>query len=311
MLFLLTNAWKLHVATGQYYLCIPFLAALFYACIRRSTIWMWGAFAGLFATCLVLTRANTLFFLLPFVLVSRRFSRRWWLAFSLAPLLMGGWILVSGHERELWRAYSIMLDEQVRVHQGLPVQLQYNDPDPVYRHWEGVDYVTAVQTVNNDPDQFRIEEGNVFHLFRLVSHHSLTIPALAAVCLGSIAALLVFFCIRHSPFRTLTLEQLTIFGCCLYMISDLCSPVYRHQYPTVQWLFPLCLTAATLRGSARGLLWLLFMGILLNIFHVPFLRMRNTLGEYLWLGILLVLSFASSDQPAFPNSRQKYCTFSG
>ena len=116
------------------------------------------------------------------------------------------------------------------------------------------------------------------------------------ICFGLILALFAGFCIRHRPFQTLSLEQLALLGYCCYMLGDLFSPVVnRHQYPGVQWLFPVLLAVATLRKGQRVSLAALAMGLLLNIFHFPLLKMRNTTGEYLLLLVLVVLSLAHGE----------------
>jgi hypothetical protein len=78
-------------------------------------------------------------------------------------------------------------------------------------------------------------------------------------------------------------QQLAILGFCLYMISDLVSPIYRHAYYacTVDHAaadrsepLPAALEPAGVLGSC----WQLFA--ILNVVHLPFVRMGNTVGEY-------------------------------
>ena len=291
LLFLLTNAWKQHIQSGQSYLVIPLLTALFYACLRQRTTRWWGALAGLLAISLLLIRANTLFFFLPFLLLWRRYPRGWWLAFAIAPILLSGWSLLDGHERRLWQDYSVMLDQQIRWHQGLPYAIQYNTPDPGFTRWEGIDMARAHQLRADDPDNVNEDNANVFWILRKIVHVNPSVTLVEIVSLGLIGGLFVGFCIRGRPFGHLSLERVALLGYGLYMLSDLTSPVVmRHQYPGVQWLFPVLLAAATLQRRQGLVLTGLFAGVLLNIFHFPLVKMHNTSGEYLLLILILLLS---------------------
>jgi hypothetical protein len=290
VLFLLTNAWKQHVANGQMYLFIPLLASLFYMCARRKMAWVWGALAGLCAACLILTRINAVFLFLPFLLILPAYDRRWRIAFCVAPLALGGWTLLNSHERGLWLSYSRNIGDHIKADQRLPIPTQHNDPDPKYAHWEGVDVVAAQKITNAETDTIRSENGNIKTLYELVVGHRIPIPALMIICVGGVGAALLFFCLRNRPFTRISLEQAVLFGYALYMFSDFCSPVSRYQYPTVQWLFPLLLAAAILNGKQRAARWWLLAGLLMNILHIPYWKMRNTSGEYIFLAVLLVLS---------------------
>jgi len=83
---------------------------------------------------------------------------------------------------------------------------------------------------------------------------------------------------------------MAIFGFCLYMIADLFSPIYRHQYYTVQWIFPLLLAAVNWSPQRKRWYGVLLIGLLLSIIHLPFVKMGNTIGEYLILLALLAIS---------------------
>jgi hypothetical protein len=91
--------------------------------------------------------------------------------------------------------------------------------------------------------------------------------------------------------------QVILFGFTLYMIIEIFSPVYRHQYNTVQW-FPLVLTALLIPMNRRspGLL-LLALGLVLNMVNFPWLPMRHTLGEFAWLAAMLLISFTDASVP--------------
>jgi hypothetical protein len=235
---------------------------------------------------------------LPFLLLLRSYERRWLLAFAIFPLLAGGWILLDRHEYAAWQNYSSSLHEHVKIHQELPFPTQYNEPDPKISAWEGINMDSATSRRAQETDWYYEEHGNVFLLFKQAFKRSLPVTVLVGAGLGAIAGCILLFYFRNRPFTFLTLEQVTLFGCCLYMLSDLFSPFYRHQYPAVQWVFPLLLAAATVQGKYRAWLWLIFAGLLVSIFHIPFMKLRNTTGEYLFLFVLLALSLLPGWQPA-------------
>jgi Na+-transporting methylmalonyl-CoA/oxaloacetate decarboxylase beta subunit len=81
------------------------------------------------------------------------------------------------------------------------------------------------------------------------------------------------------------------------MLSDLFSPLLRHQYNTLQWIFPLLLIAAVLKPGKWPVIGLLLAGMLLNIVHIPHVKMQNTMGEYLILLVLLTLSLWPQRDP--------------
>jgi hypothetical protein len=85
------------------------------------------------------------------------------------------------------------------------------------------------------------------------------------------------------------MPKAAIFGFCLFMIADLFSPIYRHQYYTVQWILPLMLAASVFSLWRKGWYALLLTALLLNCIHLPFIKMGNTIGEYLFLFVLLAL----------------------
>lgn len=306
LLFLLTNAWKSHVSCGQTYLWIPFFAMLFFACIRRPGHFVWGFAAGAVAACFVLVRINAIFFFPPFLFLAHRYKRSWGIAFCLPPLLLAGWTLLDRQERSLWVDYGGMMKEYLKLNQDLDFVVQHNEPDPRFGHWEGVDKAAADKLGASEPDKVYSENGNVFVLFQAVFKRPLCHVVLVTAGVAIIGALLGCFYFLHRPFTQLSPQQVTIFAFCLYMISDLFSPIHRHQYYTTQWLFPLLLAAATWSSSSRTAYWLLAGCLLVSAIHLPFVKMGNTIAEYLLLFILLCISLVqeakwpSKTRPASP-----------
>jgi hypothetical protein len=301
LLFLLTNAWKSHINNGQTYLWIPFIAMLFLACLLRPGHWAWGFAAGALAGGLVLFRINTLFFFPAFLFLARRYTRGWWVAFGLPLLLLAGWTGLDGHERELWVGYKGMLQEYLKLNQDLGPTLQRNDPDPRFSRWEGIDKPAADSLLAVEPDRFYSENGNVFVLFRLLFHRQLPYGLLETAAIVLMAALCGCFYFLHRPFNDVSVAQVAVFAYCLYMISDLFSPIYRHQYYTVQWLFPLLVTAAVWSSRRRTGYWLVAACLVVSAVHFPFAKMQNTVAEYAIMAILLGFSLLS----------KKYCTQGG
>jgi hypothetical protein len=296
LLFLLTNAWKEHINLGQCYIFTPLIAALFYWSMRGKDSLVLAFLAGLFAVCLILYRPNAIFFFLPFVLLIRRYSRNWLIAFCIAPLLLGGWSLVSHSERGLWQKYSMMIDEQIKIHQHIPYQHVVVEADPKYPQWEGINMPLEQLLWDQESDKFYSEQGNVFVIYQHLFGRSLPVSILTAIFLAVTGGLLFFFWRSH-PLRELSLERITLFGYCLYMLSDLFSPLLRHQYNTLQWIFPLLLIAAVLKPGKWPVIGLLLAGMLLNIVHIPHVKMQNTMGEYLILLVLLTLSLWPQRDP--------------
>jgi hypothetical protein len=94
----------------------------------------------------------------------------------------------------------------------------------------------------------------------------------------TLLSLLASFYYVHTKNKR-NLLQVLIFAFTLYMIVEIFSPVYRHQYNAVQW-FPLILSALLIPAARRNpVLLLLALGLLLNIVNINWIPMRHTLGE--------------------------------
>jgi hypothetical protein len=291
-LFLLTNAWELHTKYGETYLLISALAMAVLA------LWRWPFLAGCAAAVLVMVRPNAVLFIVPFLAVR---GLKW--SFILPGVIAVGWVLLSPRERGLWGDYERMLGEQVKIHQDLGPATRPAVTDPRYPYWEGLDMDTVRARIARDPVRIYSENGNVFVLYRQV--HGRRMPVLLLAVLGGAAILLVVGALivvrqRFGEPDLVQLEpdlaRLAIIGFCLYMISDLFSPIYRHAYYGAQWIMPLLLAASLYRGrlTGRSTGWYigLLAALLLNIVHLPFIRMGNTIGEYGFLVCLLGIGFA-------------------
>ncbi len=291
LLFLLTNAWELHTRYGQTYLLIPALAMLTFSLRRRPVL------AGLAVAALIMVRPNAILFAVPFLLM-RDF--RWTM---LAPAVVALSLVLSvPGERGLWADYERMLGEQVKIHQNLSPPTRPAVVDPGYPRWEGLDMDSVRARIARDPVHIYSENGNVFVLYgKIVGRRMplVLLGVLGALSIGLVIALLAVVRRRYGEPKP---AQLAIVGFCLYMISDLFSPVYRHAYYGVQWIMPLLLAACLYRGRREGQGrqngWYigLLAALLLNIVHLPLIKMGNTLGEYGFLVCLLAIGLGFGDR---------------
>ncbi len=243
--------------------------------------------------------ANTIFFFLPFLFLVRRYPRSWWLALAIPPLLLAGWTCGSKTERGLWWGYNDLVHEYEKWSQDLGPATAHNAPDPRFVRWEGIDKPEADHLAATATEKIYTENGNAFVLFRLAFHRRLPPSFWITTVLLLIGVAAGIFYVRHRPFAALPLPQLAIFSFCLYMISDLFSPIYRHQYYTVQWFFPLLLAAAVWGRTRQKALWTLAVCLLLIVVHLPLVKMQNTLAEYAIMATLLGFSlFPRGGEPS-------------
>jgi hypothetical protein len=291
LLFLLTDAWQHHIIVGQNYGCIPFFAMTFYYCLQRGKTVPWALAAGLAAIMLVLIRPNVLLFFIPFLFLFIRYPLSYKIAFLIPVVTLVTWTVANRQERGLWQSYQQAFTEQVSIHQGDYRFRQQNDPPPKFNEWEGI--ILTKQDIAFATGYTRVhsESGNFFVLAGKLLHSQIGVKALAAACLGLILALAgLFYFTRLRPGQ-FDLPGLAIFAFCLYMISDLFSPIHRHQYYTVQWLFPALLAAAVYRSGLKWAYFLLLIGLAMNINKIPFIPMIHSIGEYMMLPALLYISF--------------------
>ncbi len=306
--FLFTEAWINLIAPGQLYLFIPFLALACYFFLRRSANIAAALLAGFCAVSLVLIRPNTGLAFLPFIFIAGRYSLRYKIAFFVPVILLLGYIAGNEHQRALWAEYGESLSEQVKLHQDLGPATQQNEKDPKFASWEGwntaeIEAETAKSSYVNYS-----ENGNFFVLVRDLFgiHLSIAFLSVASFSLIFIMLLLFYFFCRKSGFH---IYNLAILGFCLYMTSDLFSPVYRHQYYTVQWFFPLLLAASGYVKN-KNYKWIyvaIVAGIILNIINSPYIKMEHTIGEYIIFAALLLLAFVyNSRQQLNPHFHTQY-----
>jgi len=294
-IFLFTNAWTGQIATGQLYLIIPFLTFVFYRCITRDTKWGYATAAGICAAALILIRLNTVLFLLPFLLFFNRYSVKYKTFFFLSALVI--FIFAFSNQQSIlyWKDYRAALTEQLKSHQHLNPALQRNDPDPGYTNWEGWDMKQVASDANQFPYFYNAEHGNIFVLLNHSLHIKTPVWLLASLFFLFTLPVLYFFLKKFRRPSSVTLPYMAILAFCIYMASDILSPVHRFQYNATQWLFPLLLTASLYTPRHKWIYLGIIAGIILNSVNMPFMVMEQTLGEY--LVFLSLLFFLLSHQP--------------
>jgi hypothetical protein len=303
LLSLLTNGWKEQVTNGQTYLIVPLFAMLFLVFWAKNDHVVWAVAAGASAACLVLIRVNTLLFFVPFLFMTRRHSRSWLFAFFIPIGLFAVWTLSTAHERGLWQDYFLNVTEASKLNQADAYTRQINEPDPRFPRWEGIDTMESYRYTLAPPARIYSENGNFFVFYQFFFHRKLPIAVLALLSVLLVTMLAVAFYLMHRPPDSPQMATAAVFGFCLFMIPDLFSPIYRHQYYTVQWFLPLMIAAANFSSRFAWEYALLLLGLLLNCFHLPFVKMQNSIGEYL-IGFILLRLVLSSAWPEKPNPLQ-------
>ena len=302
-LFLLTEAWISHITNGQYYLVVPLLALLFYRFFRHPANPLNATAAGCCAILLVLIRPNCLVFFLPFLLVIRKYPVRYIAFFFIPVVLLAGLALVNPRERSLWMDYRQFLGDNIKLHQSLDVNAPPRQGKPYYSDWEGWHQSAIDESNARFPFPAHSENGNVFVVFSKITHTKTNLLILNTCAVLTMLLLAGLFVWRKRKSADYDMPSLAIFSFCLYMVADLFSPVWRHQYYTLQWLFPVLLAAANYKPEQRKWFVLMGLALLLNILNIPFVKMEHTIGEYLLLLVLLGLSYSPTRYLPAPGGR--------
>jgi len=286
--FLFTEAWYMHILYGQYYILVPFLAALFYLFIKNHKTPLMAGAAGLVAIMLILVRPNAFLLFLPFLFLWKTYTRSYLILLFIPIVLLTAWTVLDKNEYGLWQDYKNAVAQHTAAHLHLQPYIHSATP-PSFSDWEGVDFEKMSQPVILHGEN---ENGNFFLLFRKIYKPGLGLLPLQALSLCLILTVTGAFFLRHRRTGEYALPQVAMLGYCLYMISDLFSPISRWQYYTVQWLFPLLLAAAVYDRRDKWPFTLLLIGLGLNVINIPRFGIEHSLGEYLMLAALIRLSFS-------------------
>jgi hypothetical protein len=281
LFFLHSYAWTANVEVGQMYIIIPFVAMLFYFFMTRPHTLINAGLAGIFAMSLVLIRPTAIVFFLPFLLLTKQYSRKYRLIFVTGSLLVFVFAFGSSNARGYWSDYREAMTEHVKLHQDISPTVKNDEFVPVYEQWEGWDR----EQIKKDEAHFSYahngEHGNFFVFVRVLLHIKLKIWQLSVLCIGALAFLFLLFYrkFRRQPF---TIYFIALIGFCLYMTTDFFSPIHRHQYNASQWIFPLLLVASGYTPSFKKIyITGIIAGLLLNAIPVVIMPMQRTVGELL------------------------------
>lgn len=291
LLYLYSYAWTASIEMGQYYIIVPFVTMLLYHFTSRRAGWLNFLLAGITAAALILIRPPAAIILLPLLFIITRFKKNQIIAgvagFSAILLLA----FSTSTSRMYWRDYQQAIGEHIKMHQSLSPTLQTNEAIPQLRQWEGWDW----DQIKRDSQHFSYkrngENGNAFVIFQLLTHRKPSVFLLSITSLILILGLIAFYFKRYRAITPPQLWTIFVFGFCLYMITDIFSPIHRFQYNASQWIFPLLLIAAYYkRNFNKAGVTGVIIGLLLNSVPFVFLPMQRSLGEFIiMLSIFTIL----------------------
>lgn len=295
--FLYTYAWENNIERGQMYLFIAFLAMLFYFFINLKSLPA-AAFAGIVGISLILIKPTTLLFLFPFLFLLKRYTFKYKGVFLLSSFIVLIFAFGNSKSRLYWTDYSVSINEQIRDHQKLGPTLQFNTPIVEYGKWEGWDTLQIQKDAQKFPYKKSGEFGNVVNFINLGLHVKTPIWVLSALCIIFITLLGLLFIKKFYGTIQLDTFSIAIIGFCMYMASDIFSPLYRHSYNAGQWIFPLLLLATRYLPSSFKKIFIIAIiaGLFLNSLSLRIIPMQNTLGEYIIYASVLGILFTSKPQ---------------
>lgn len=300
-LFLFTYSWKMHITMGQYYILIPLLASIIYYCLTRRHKLPAAFMAGLTSIVLVLIRPNSVIFFVPLLFLAGSYSRKYLLTFIIPILLLPAVYFSFENNRTYWKDYAKAIKATIKIHQTNPEIARKlaaaNAHKQIVRNYEGWDFAEIEKQMKDSRLVLHSENGNVYIIYYHLFKRMLPLAWLNLLSLLSIGALLAFFFLYRKKFGLLTLPNAAMFGYCLYMVVDLFSPVLRHQYYTIEWLFPVLLAASVYKPANKWLYAGVLLGLLLNVINTDILKMEHTIGEFILLLALLALCLTGKLTP--------------
>lgn len=303
MMFLFTTAWLNHINSGQIYIFYSFLCLAFIFFFRRPNNLFFSFFAGLTAAALVLSRPSMILFFLPFLLLIRKYPIKYLLVFFTPVLILISYFFLNKTERTFWIDYKKGLAAQIKDHESGTFGSRNEAYKLVqYKDWEGWNQDSINNERRKNPLLLKTEFSAVKELATGILHVSLSTATLAYSFAIISIFLLGAFVFKRGKDPSMDLTAAALLGFCLYMMSDLFSPIMRGQYYTAQWIFPLLFCASFYQRRYKTFQLLLLLGLFLNVLTISQIKMRHTLGEYLILSALLWFSFfgKSVDKPAEP-----------
>lgn len=300
VIFPYTEAWKIHVYQGQYYLIIPFLLLVFYWLFIKKQTWLNILLIGIVGVSIVLVRPTAMVFFLPFLFLLKQYKQQ---IFSI--LTMGicavVFLLANPFQKSLWQQYSAGIKEHIKIHQNAHPTLQTNPACPEVTNVEGFN-LTEINA-HLTPQTFYSEAGNFHTLWQMVVKQPLPLNQLYIIEFAVMLLLVITYYISHKKAHTFSILNAILLGFALLMLADLFAPINRGQYNTVQWIFALLLiTQINFTNKTRWCLLLIWLGLILNIANVSFIKMEHTIGEYCMLLGCSLLAMKKLPQTFFATS---------
>jgi hypothetical protein len=293
-MFLLTTAWLELIHDSQIYIFYPFLCLAFIYFFRRPDNLLFAFFAGLTAVSLVLSRPTMIVFFIPFLLLINRHSLKYLLVFFIPVISLLSYFFFNKTERNFWIDYKKGLSAQVKDHQSgtyYKRKSAFMKKQILYKNWEGWNEDSIKKEKRINPLNLKLEFSSVWAISSNVFHKRLSTSTLMFSFAIITLLLISIFAVKRWNDPSMNFAIAAIFGFCLYMLSDLLTPILRPQYNTVQWIFPLLFCASFYDRRYKIFHLLLTLGLVLNILTISQIKMRHTLGEYLILVTLLWFSF--------------------
>ncbi len=285
-IFLNTNAWLQHIANGQIYLILPFLS-IFFLTFLQSKQYINLFFCGICAIMLVAIRPTYVLFFLPIFFIIIKIKWKQICIFIMPSIVMISFILLNKQQSLLWLNYKNGIVEQIKLHQGLNPDKQYNATSPNYLIWEGYDMAEIDSLTKKNTITIQTNIGNFFALYKAVFHKNIKIAILNSLLLVLIALLLVAFLYKHGVKQPPNLINTALWGFCMYVISEFLSPIHRHPYNAVIWLFPLLLMALQYNKSQQWILGALIGCLILTVNAIAIIGLPSVIGEYgMWIVII-------------------------
>ena len=216
-------------------------------------------------------------------------TRKFIIGSFIAALVYLLFVVTSPFQLKLYTDYNKFVKESTNMHQGKPITMQVNAKNPGFRQIEGFDIAWIRTSKLRDRIHSRNEHGNVFVLYSKLFGKPLPPQWLLA---GSMLATFLIISIFFLGTRQRSLAQCMLVGFIIYAILEMFLPIHRHQYNSVQFLFPLLLFGMHFKHLSKPYAWLIIAGLLLNILKFEIFPMKNTIGELLMLaGFFLAVFF--------------------
>jgi hypothetical protein len=300
-IYVFTETWITHIAAGQMYIMLSMLAMIIYYCLTKRENKTAAFIGGLSAIVMLLTKPNLVLFLIPFLFLINRYSRKYLLVFFTPVILVTALHFSFESNRTYWRDYFKVIPEIVKENQTewTPAQIEKIISDRKLRllNYEGWNYNELVAHDKATHPVLRSENGNVYIIYKLLFNRKMSMGMMNFLSVSAIIVLLALFLLMRKKFDILALPNAALLGYCIYMAVDLNSPICRHQYYGSQWFFPILLAGALYTRANKWFYVPLLAGLVLNVMNTDYILMEHSLGEYIILVTLICLSLTRKLEP--------------